>query len=127
MRFTRIAMFLVLISVFQIAGAEAPGEVSQLETSVRAIIHEHCGSCHDGALSSAKPAALKVFDLRETDWTARMSDDQLTAVVGRVKGKDLPAAQQAQVAQLMKQKRQERAARKSPRRRAQGGRIPSRI
>lgn len=111
MRFAPIAMFLVLLSVLQVARAEAPAEVNRLEASVRAIINEHCGSCHDGALSSAKPAALKIFDLREGDWTARMSEDQLTTVVGRVKGKNLFARQQAQVAQLMKQKREERATR----------------
>jgi DNA-binding beta-propeller fold protein YncE len=114
MRFAPVAMFLVLISVFQVARAEAAGEVNQLEASVRAIIHEHCGSCHDGALSTAKPAALKIFDLRERDWTARMSDDQLTTVVGRVKGKNLPTRQQAQVAQLLEQKREERAATAAP-------------
>src|SRR5712692_9252186 len=127
MQFTPVAMFPVFLSVLQVARAEAPGEVSQLEASVRAIIHEHCGSCHDGALSSAKPAALKVFDLREADWTSRMSDDQRTQVVGRVKGKELPAKQQAQEAQLMKQKREERATRKYPGRRAQCSRIRSRI
>src|SRR5713101_2623299 len=111
MQSTPVAMFPVFLSVLQVARAEAPGEVNQLEASVRAIIHEHCGSCHDGALSTAKPAALKIFDLREGDWTARMSDDQLTTVVGRVKGKNLPTRQQAQVAQLMKQKREERATR----------------
>src|SRR5260370_23093082 len=114
MRFPPIAMFLVLVSVLQVAGAESPGGVNQLEASVRAIIHEHCGSCHDGALSTAKPAALKIFDLREGDWTARMSDDQLTTVVGRVKGKNLPTRQQAQVAPLMEQKREERAATAAP-------------
>src|SRR5260370_14987446 len=114
MRFPPIAMFLVLVSVLQVAGAESPGGVNQLEASVRAIIHEHCVSCNEGTLSTAKPAALKIFDLREGDWTARMSDDQLTTVVGRVKGKNLPTRQQAQVAQLMEQKREERATRAVP-------------
>jgi len=113
MRFNSIATFVVFIGVLALARAEGPGKVNPLEAPVRAIISEKCGSCHDGALSSAKPAALKVFDLREADWTARMTDDQLRVVVERVKGKDLPAKQKAQVAQLMKQKRQERAAQRS--------------
>ncbi len=81
----------------------------ELESKARAVISQHCGSCHDGALSTAKPAALKVFDLREEDWTAKMSDDQLTKVTGRIKGFEVPEDQRKLVIDFVQSKLQRRA------------------
>jgi uncharacterized membrane protein len=78
---------------------EAP--VDKLTTAVREIVQQRCGSCHDGSLQTAKPAALQVFDLREEDWTARMSDDQVRKLLGRAKS--LPADNQTSMAKFVKQ------------------------
>lgn len=98
-----------VVGCFQIViaarlGAQALGceaQVDKLSTAVRGIVGEHCGSCHDGSLQTANPAALKVFDLREEDWTARMSDDQVWKVLGRTKR--LPADNQRTVTKFVKQ------------------------
>jgi len=54
-----------------------------------------CNKCHDGSLSTAKPAALAVFDLREPKWESRMSESQLEAMLGRLRS--APAADRALV------------------------------
>ena len=82
-----IVGFLQLVTAVCL-GANALGceaKVDKLSTAVRGIVQEHCGSCHDGSMQTAKPAALKVFDLREEDWTARMSDDRVRMLLGRAR------------------------------------------
>ena len=70
-----LPLFLGLAVLADPDKCEAP--VDKLGTSVRALVQQNCGSCHDGSQATANPAALKVFDLREQDWTARMSDEQV--------------------------------------------------
>jgi len=85
-------------------GAKALGcedKVDKLSMAARGIVQEHCGSCHDGSLQTANPAALKVFDLREEDWTGRMSDEQVRKVLGRTRR--LPAENQTTMSQFVKQ------------------------
>ena len=62
------------------------GEFVTLRDEARGLLHKHCGSCHDPASSTAKPAALKVFNLSEEAWQIRMSKDQLDKAIGRVEG-----------------------------------------
>ena len=80
-------------------GCEA--KVDKLSTAVRGIVQQNCGSCHDGSMQTAKPAALKVFDLRDEDWTARMSDDQVRMLLGRTKR--LPADNQTTMSKFVNQ------------------------
>ena len=77
---------------------EAP--VDKLSASVRELVQQNCGSCHDGSLATAKPAALKVFDLREQDWTAKMSDEQVRKLLGRAKS--MSADEQTLMAKFVK-------------------------
>jgi len=65
--------------------SKCEASMDKLNTSVRELVQQNCGSCHDGSLATANPAALKVFDLREQDWTARMSDEQVRKLLGRAK------------------------------------------
>jgi hypothetical protein len=95
------------------AAAPAHAEGNNLEAGVRELIEKNCGSCHDGALSTAKPAALKVFDLQEENWTRRMSDEQLKKVTGRTRGLDLPENQKQQVVDFIQLKLKERATRRA--------------
>lgn len=37
-----------------------------------------CGSCHTSGLETSKPAALKVFDLNDSDWMKNMNEIQLS-------------------------------------------------
>jgi cytochrome c5 len=50
---------------------------------VRAVLEESCGRCHIGG-SSEQPAALGVFDLREPDFAARMTDSALEGMPERL-------------------------------------------
>jgi hypothetical protein len=49
-----------------------------------------CGSCHDTVVSTENPKALAVYDLHEADWAARMSDERLPKLMGRLRS--APAA-----------------------------------
>ena len=51
----------------------------------RVLTANGCAQCHDGALATAKPAALAVFDLRDPAWGTRMSEPQLRAMLGRLR------------------------------------------
>lgn len=68
----------------------APSRIGQLRDGAREILKANCGTCHDGALSTAKPAALKVFDLKEREWAAAMSDQQLGRIIGRFQSFGVP-------------------------------------
>ncbi len=81
----------------------------ELEANVRRIIEQHCGSCHDSALATSKPAALQVFDLKAEDWTRSMSKEQLNMVRGRTKRLDLSEEQHREIAKLIEGKVSERA------------------
>jgi hypothetical protein len=56
------------------------------EAAVHSILDRYCARCHDRTLSTAKPAALAVFDLEDADWTARMTDAQLRESAVRLAG-----------------------------------------
>ena len=64
--------------------ARAPLE--EVREQARAVLESHCGRCHNSTLPTAKPAALQIFDLKEPDFAATMSDAQLSKAIGRVEG-----------------------------------------
>ncbi len=86
--------------------------VDPLETRVRHLIEKHCGSCHDGGLGTAKPAALRIFDLREESWTARMSEDQLKKVIGRTRNLQLNEDQHREIEDFIQKKISQRSGRR---------------
>ena len=63
----------------------------------RVLVRAGCAKCHDSVVSKATPAALAVYDLQETRWSAPMTDEQLPKLMGRLKSapkkdRDLVAA-----------------------------------
>jgi hypothetical protein len=80
----------------------APSRIAQLRDGAREILKANCGSCHDGALSTAKPAALKVFDLQELEWAAGMSDQQLGRIIGRFQSFGVPRDDRKRVKAFIK-------------------------
>jgi len=106
------AMLLVLVTSpsRNALAAKASTKSSQLEADVRQLVEERCGKCHNSTRETAKPAALKVFDLVEDDWTASMSSEQLPRVIGRLKGVDLAPGKLRQAEEFIKGKLDERAA-----------------
>jgi hypothetical protein len=70
-------------------GAPAPAAADALRDESRLVLEQHCGQCHIRDYPTALPRALAVFDLREPEWSARMSDGQLRSAVWRL-GEPLP-------------------------------------
>lgn len=54
--------------------------------AVGSLLAQHCGSCHRPGLPTTNPGALLVFNLDENPWYDRMSQRQLEALRGRVRG-----------------------------------------
>jgi hypothetical protein len=48
------------------------------------VLEEQCGDCHIDSLPTALPNALAVFNLRETEWSARMTPAQLRQLPERL-------------------------------------------
>ena len=72
------------------ATARSAAQVREgLRDDARLILEEHCGICHVHDSPSAVAGALRVFDLREPEWSARMSDVQLRSAAWRL-GEPLP-------------------------------------
>lgn len=51
---------------------------------VKQLIAVRCGSCHTSTLATAKPGALKIFDLVRSDWPSPMSERQFAAFRNRL-------------------------------------------
>jgi hypothetical protein len=68
----------------------ADDEYLRLRGQSRELVNKSCGECHDGARKTAVPKALAVFDTRDADWTAHMSEKQLRAASGRLADKVVP-------------------------------------
>lgn len=65
----------------------APAErvdATALGADAAAVLAAHCSPCHDAEDPEAKPAALKVFDIRQPQWWITMSDAQLEETRTRV-------------------------------------------
>ena len=50
----------------------------------RLVMERYCGDCHVPDSPDAFPPALAVYDLREAEWAARMSEVQLNQLAGRL-------------------------------------------
>ncbi len=57
-----------------------------LPNSVREIIRPTCSKCHDSSLSTAVPAALKIFDVTKDNWNETMSTKHLHSFKDRLTG-----------------------------------------
>jgi hypothetical protein len=56
----------------------------ELRDRARLVLEAHCGSCHIGTLTTALPKALAVYNLSDEEWSAKMTKDQLQAMVWRI-------------------------------------------
>ena len=62
----------------------------RLRDDARLVLEANCGQCHIRDYDTALPRALAVFDLSELEWSATMSDAQLSDAAGRVAGRRGP-------------------------------------
>jgi cytochrome c553 len=66
------------------SAAATGGREAGLGEEAHAVLTRRCGSCHHSATSRDNPSALEIFDLKERDWAARLSDGQLPKLVSRI-------------------------------------------
>ena len=85
-------------------GSPAPGpatspsrSLTELRDQARQVLEGSCGRCHDGTRSTAKPAALRIFDLHQPEWAASMSNEQMNHMSGRFEGFGMPIPDRARV------------------------------
>jgi hypothetical protein len=90
--------------------AKVNAKSSQLDAAVRQLVEERCGRCHNSTRETAKPAALKVFDLNKDNWTASMADRQLPIVLDRLKSVNVAPEKLGQVEEFINGKLEERGA-----------------
>jgi hypothetical protein len=90
--------------------APEPAQLDLLRDAAREALSSSCGRCHDHAEKTAKPAALRIFDLRESDWSARMSEEQMQHMVGRFEGFQMPPPDRVTVERYLDAERARRRA-----------------
>ena len=93
------------------AEVPAPGSerLTALRDAARDALQPSCGRCHDRAQSTARPAALRVFDLQEPNWSARVTDVQMDHMVERFEGFKMPQADRVTVQKFLDSERARRA------------------
>jgi hypothetical protein len=94
-----------------LAGSPPPGgeELGVLRESAREALRTSCGRCHDRAEPTARPAALRIFDLAEIDWSARVTEAQMDHIEGRFEGFKMPEADRVTVRRFLDAERARRA------------------
>lgn len=86
----------IVVALGGSAGIAASASRAPTRDDARKVLRtQNCGSCHDSAVSTEHPNALAVYDLHETDWPAKMSDQRLPKLMTRLKS--APAADRALV------------------------------
>ncbi len=90
------------------AGAAGPAPAPR-DDARRVLRSAQCSSCHDSGVSTENPQALAVYDLREEDWPARISDARLPKLLGRLRS--APAADREVVRRFIEAEKRARAVR----------------
>lgn len=97
------------------AGTQAipptPEDLVALRDAAREALRPSCGRCHDSAQPTGRPAALRIFDLAESDWSARVTLAQMDHMVGRFDSFKMPEADRIPVQRFLDAERARRAAR----------------
>ena len=103
---------MVLAAVGAATGAARAdeAELDRLREPARDALKASCGRCHDHARPTARPEALRIFDLQEPDWSARVTDVQMDHMVGRFEGFHMPRADQVTVRRFLDAERARRSA-----------------
>ena len=89
----------------------AATKLAALRDAAREALEPSCGRCHDGTRPTARPAALRIFDLREADWSGRVTTEQMDHMVRRFESFGMPEGDRTTVQRFLDA---ERARRSSP-------------
>ncbi|HEY1334620.1 MAG TPA: hypothetical protein VGF31_10220 [Myxococcaceae bacterium] len=107
----RVGTLVVLAAVKAATGAPRDEtDLDRLREPAREALKASCGRCHDRARPTALPKALRIFDLREQDWSARVTDVQMDHMVARFDGFKMPPADQSAVRKFLDAERARRSA-----------------
>ena len=55
----------------------AAGDLQAARETVRGFAVTHCGKCHVASLPTARPAALRIYDLDAPEWSSTLTAAQL--------------------------------------------------
>jgi hypothetical protein len=78
-------------------GTSTSRSLPELRDQARQVLLGSCGRCHDGTRPTAKPAALRIFDLHQREWAAGMSNEQMNHMSSRFEGFGMPIPDRARV------------------------------
>jgi hypothetical protein len=111
----RVGTLVVLAAVGAATGApREETELDRLREPAREALKASCGRCHDHARPTALPGALRIFDLREHDWSARVTDVQMDHMVARFDAFKMPPSDQVAVRKFLDAERARRSASMPP-------------
>ncbi|MGZ6163190.1 MAG: hypothetical protein ACXWLS_07670 [Myxococcaceae bacterium] len=82
-----------------------------LRDAAREALRPSCGRCHDSTLPTGRPAALRIFDLAESDWSAHVTLAQMDHMVARFESFKMPEADRIPVQRFLDAERARRTAR----------------
>jgi hypothetical protein len=91
---------LIGIAFAAVAAVAAVRPVPARDAARKVLQARGCGSCHDSAVSAEHPNALAVYDLHDTEWAAKMSDERLPELMTRLRS--APAADREVVRRFIK-------------------------
>jgi hypothetical protein len=110
MRGPAIALLVACTGASAGAAPLDPSQLVILRDAAREALRPSCGKCHDSKLRSAKPAALKQFDLQQADWSAQLKTEQLDHLAGRFDGFQVPPEKRSIVQTYLDAEKARRAA-----------------
>jgi len=111
----RVGALVVLAAVGAATGGPRDdAELDRLREPAREALKTSCGRCHDHARPTARSEALRIFDLREPDWSARITAVQMDHMVARFDGFQMPPADQVAVRKFLDAERARRTTHDSP-------------
>lgn len=90
----------------QLPAAQTVISSSNVSNDVREIIRPRCGSCHTSTLSTAKPGAVKIFDIAHEQWASTMTVAQLDKFKTRLNS--LPENERSKIAEFVQQEKAKR-------------------
>ena len=89
--------------------APASDDLVTLRDAAREALKPSCGRCHDSAQPTGRPAALRIFDLAESDWSARLTLAQMDHMVARFDSFKMPTNDRVPVQRFLDAERARRA------------------
>ena len=93
-------------SIVQAADVDHPTDptrtlpIEDLRRNVREIIRPRCGTCHTSTLTTAKPGAIRIFDLVRDDWSGMITREHFKGFKRRLR--DLNESDGKMVSELIR-------------------------